>query len=88
VSLKTQKGMRTSGRAKGKGQGQQRKDGQRDVLKGRERAKGRKQRNANKNAKKWTGNGQKVTPPHEKQIGFGWGSVSQIVGYYPKTPSI
>ena len=81
-------GTRVGMRAKGKGQHKQRKDGQRDVLKERERAKGRKQRSANKNAKKFDGNGQKLTPPHEKQIGFGWGSVSQIVGYYPKTPSI
>jgi hypothetical protein len=75
-------------RAKGKGQGKQRKDGRRDVLKERERAKGRKQGTANKNAKNWTGNGQKLDPPHEKQIGFGWGSVTQIVGYYPNSLNI
>jgi hypothetical protein len=51
--------MRTCGRAKGNGQRHCYGDGQRDVLKGRERAKGRKQRDANKNAKNGTGNGQK-----------------------------
>jgi hypothetical protein len=80
--------MRAGRRAKGNGQRQHYGDGQRDVLKGRERAKGRKQRSANKNAKNWDGNGQKLDPPHEKQIGFGWGSGSQIVGYYTNSPNI
>jgi len=31
---------------------------------------------------------KKATPHHETQVGFGWGSVTQIVGYYPKVLDI